>query len=330
MTALFALLAVAVLLAVVLVGVGVLNLYTLFGVVIPYAAILIFLVGFIYRVFLWAKAPVPFRIPTTAGQHRSLPWIKQQKLESPATGWQAVGRMIVEVLLFRSLFRNTRAGLNKNKRVFHVSDKFLWAGALLFHYSFLLIFLRHLRFFMEPVPGFILWLEEVDGFFQMAVPTLLISDALIVIALGYLLLRRLFESKIRYISLMSDYFALFLLLGVALTGIYMRYFDRVDLFQVKELSLGLVTFSPSVALTAGLPFYVHLFFVAALFIYFPYSKLMHLGGVFLSPTRNLANNNRAKRHINPWNPPVEVHTYEEWEDEFRDVLKAADYPLERE
>jgi nitrate reductase gamma subunit len=330
MTALFALLAVAVLLAIVLIGVGVAQAHVLFGVVIPYAAILIFLVGVIYRVYLWAKAPVPFRIPTTAGQHTSLSWIKPQRLEAPATGWQAIGRMVVEVLLFRSLFRNTKAGLNKNKRVYHVSEKFLWAGALLFHYSFLLIFVRHLRFFMEPVPSIIVGLESWDGFFQLAVPTLLISDVLIIAALGFLLLRRLFDGKMRYLSLASDYFALFLLLGVAGTGIYMRYFDRVDLYQVKELSLGLVTFNPSVALTAGLPFYVHLFFVAVLFAYFPFSKLMHLGGVFLSPTRNMANNNRAKRHVNPWNAPVEVHTYEEWEDEFRDVLKAADYPLERE
>lgn len=330
MTALLALLAVAVLLAVVLVGVGALHAYTLFGVVIPYAAIAVFLIGVIYRIVLWARASVPFRITTTCGQHKSLPWLRHQTFESPANGWQAIGRMVLEVLLFRSLFRNTRAGLNKEKRVYHVSDKFLWAGALLFHYSFLLIFIRHLRFFMEPVPAFIVWLESVDGFFQLAVPTLLLSDVLIVAALGYLLFRRIFESKVRYISLMQDYFALFLLLGVAITGIYMRYFDRVDLYQVKQLTLGLVTFNPTLALTAGLPFYIHLFFVAVLFAYFPFSKLMHMGGVFLSPTRNLANNNRARRHVNPWKLEAELHTYQEWEDEFRDVLKASGYPLERE
>jgi hypothetical protein len=54
-----------------------------------------------------------------------------------------------------------------------------------------------------------------------------------------------------------------------------------------------------------------------------------MGGVFLSPTRNLANNNRMKRHINPWNYPVKVHTYEEWEDEFRDKLEAAGMPVEK-
>jgi hypothetical protein len=57
---------------------------------------------------------------------------------------------------------------------------------------------------------------------------------------------------------------------------------------------------------------------------------MHMAGVFLSPTRNLANNNRMKRHKNPWNAPVRIHTYEEYEDEFRDVMKAARLPLEKE
>jgi len=56
---------------------------------------------------------------------------------------------------------------------------------------------------------------------------------------------------------------------------------------------------------------------------------MHLGGVFLSPTRNLVNNSRIKRHINPWNYDVKTHTYAEYEDEFRDLMRAADIPLEK-
>jgi len=60
------------------------------------------------------------------------------------------------------------------------------------------------------------------------------------------------------------------------------------------------------------------------------SKLVHMGGVFLSPTRNLANDNRMRRHINPWNYPVKVHSYEEYEDEFRDKMKPAGIPVEKE
>jgi hypothetical protein len=84
----------------------------------------------------------------------------------------------------------------------------------------------------------------------------------------------------------------------------------------------------------GIPFYIHIFFVSLLFGWFPFSKLMHMGGVFLSPTRNLANNNRMRRHVNPWenelNARAKGHTYAEWEDEFRDKLEASGYALDRE
>jgi nitrate reductase gamma subunit len=135
---------------------------------------------------------------------------------------------------------------------------------------------------------------------------------------------------VRYVSLFTDYFALFLLIGLALSGVLMRYFTRVDLLAVKQLAMGLVTFSPVVPAGLGPLFFVHLTLLAALLAYFPFSKLMHMGGVFLSPTRNLANNNRMRRHVNPWNYPVKVHTYAEWEEEFREKIKAAGLPLEKE
>ena len=94
--------------------------------------------------------------------------------------------------------------------------------------------------------------------------------------------------------------------------------------------MSLLSFHPTVPEGIGLIFYIHLFLVTVLISYFPVSKLMHMGGIFLSPTRNLANNSRAKRHVNPWDYPVHVHTYEEWEDDFREKLIAAEIPLDKE
>jgi [DsrC]-trisulfide reductase subunit M len=34
--------------------------------------------------------------------------------------------------------------------------------------------------------------------------------------------------------------------------------------------------------------------------------------------------------VNPWNAPVALHTYEEWEHEFHDKIKLAGLPLEKE
>jgi nitrate reductase gamma subunit len=305
------------------------QLRLLLGVIVPYAAVVTFLVGVSYRVVRWSLSPVPFRIPTTCGQQKSLPWIKAGWLESPSKTAGVVARMALEILLFRSLFRNTKAELRQGPRLTYGESKFLWLAALAFHWSFLFVFLRHLRFFMEPVPRLVLALDKLDSFFQVGAPILYVTDVILVAALLYLLLRRLADPQVRYISLLADYFALFLILGLAVSGIWMRYFTRVDIVAIKQLAIGLVTFSPVVPKEVGPLFFVHLFLLSTLAAYFPFSKLMHMGGVFLSPTRNLANNNRMKRHINPWDYPVKVHTYEEWEAEFRDKIVAAGLPLDK-
>jgi hypothetical protein len=111
----------------------------------------------------------------------------------------------------------------------------------------------------------------------------------------------------------------------------MRYFIRVDVVTIKQLTMGLVTGSPSITGEIGSIFYIHIFLVSTLMAYFPFSKLMHLGGVFMSPTRNLANTNRQIRHVNPWNDPnIKPHSYAGYEDEFREFMADADIPLEKE
>ncbi len=307
------------------------NLHALFGIVIPYAAVLIFMLGFILKVLKWGRSPVPFRIPTTAGQMKSFaPWIKQNKLDNPSSRLGVLGRMLLEVLVFRSLFRNTKTQLYPGTKLTYGSEKFLWLGGLAFHWSFLIIFVRHFRFFMQEVPYPIQIMEHLDSFLQIGAPLLYMTDVVLVGAVTFLFLRRVLMPQIKYISLAADYFPLFLILGIATTGILMRYFTKVPVVSVKELVMGLVSFSPVIPKGIGSIFYIHLFLVSSLLAYFPLSKLMHMGGVFLSPTRNMANNNREVRHINPWNYPVHVHTYEEYEEEFREKMKKAGLPVEKE
>jgi nitrate reductase gamma subunit len=313
-----------------LVGVGAANLQFLFGVIIPYLALAIFAVGMVYRVVKWASSPVPFRITTTCGQQKSLPWIQSNRFESPSNALDVAGRMALEILFFRSLFRNTRAEVRGGPSVVYGSAKWLWLAGLAFHISFFYILFRHLRFFIEPVPFFVEWSSRLDGLFEITVPTVYVTDIIIVFALTYLLLRRVFIPQLRYISITSDHFPVLLILGVALSGILMRQFFKVDLLGVKQLAVGLLTFNPRIPEGIGLAFYVHLFLVSVLVAYFPFSKLMHMAGLFLSPTRNLANNNRMRRHVNPWNYPVKIHTYEQYEDEFREKMKGAGLPLEKE
>jgi nitrate reductase gamma subunit len=331
MGALVSLVAVAVLALLAVTAVASDDLRLLFGAVIPGIAFAIFLVGIIARVIRWARAPVPFRIPTTAGQQKTLPWMKNSELDNPSGTLGVIGRMLLEVLFFRSLFRNTRVELLANKeKVNYISTKYLWAAGMVFHWTMLIIVLRHFRFFVEPVPQWVMWMQSIDGFFQVGVPVFYATSVLFVVSLGYLLLRRLADPKVRYISLPTDYFALYLLLGIGVSGILMRHLEKVDIVQVKAAIAGWASFQLVTPTGVGAWYFVHVFLVSVLFAYFPFSKLLHAPGVFLSPTRNMANNNRAKRHVNPWNPPIIGHTYAEWEEEFHDKLVASGYALDKE
>jgi nitrate reductase gamma subunit len=328
---------VTVLVLIPLVGVWAFDMRVLFGIIIPYLAFLTFFVGLIYRVIGWGRSPVPFRIPTTAGQQKTLPWIKYNRLDNPSNTVGVIGRMIFEVLTFRSLFRNTRMEFRGGPRIGYEWEKWLWLFALMFHYSFLVVVIRHLRFFTEPIPGFVQFVAYMDSFMQTGVvpfsgfglPALMLSGFALLGGVSLLFLRRLLLPQMRYISLPADYFPLFLITGIALTGILMRYLLKVDVVSVKELALGLVSFKPKAPEGIGVLFYIHLFLVCVLLAYFPFSKLMHLGGIFLSPTRNLSNNNRIVRHVNPWNYPVKTHTYDEYEEEFRDKMVEAEIPVEK-
>ncbi len=322
-----------------LVAVGVLGLFAglvapagaqaVFGIALPYAAMAIFVIGVVWRIVKWARIPVPFRIPTTCGQQKTLPWFKSNSIENPHNTRGVVARMALEVLFFRSLFRNHRAELEGGKLVY-ADTKWLWLGAIVFHYTFLILLIRHLRLFTDPVPSFVLYLQTFDGFLQIGAPVFYITTIGLLAGAGYLLIRRLLIPQVRYISLINDYFPLVLILGIAATGFLLRHYTKTDIMAIKEMAVGLVTLNPGVPDGISGWFFAHLFYVSLLLAYFPFSKLMHAGGVFLSPTRNMANNSRIKRHINPWNPEVKTHPYPEYEDEFREKMVKVGIPVDKE
>ena len=314
----------------VVIGTEGIGLYSFFAIFIPYVAVLLFVVGFIYRVLKWASSPVPFHIPTICGQQKSLPWIEADNIDSPYTAGGVVKRLALDILLFRSLLRNEKVELEAPHKLLFRTSTLLWLGAMAFHWSLLVILLRHLRFFLEPVPTILVILQRVDSILQNLLPIIYISDVIILMALGYLFFRRIIYPQIKYISLPSDYFVLLVIAGIAISGVLMRLVYRVDLVQVKEWVMAMLSFRPMPPKGVNLLFYIHLFFVSLLIAYFPLSKLMHMAGIFLSPTRNLMNTSRNERHINPWNAPVKVHTYEEYEEEFREAMKEVGLPVEKE
>jgi nitrate reductase gamma subunit len=298
-----------------------------------YASFAVFVCGVTWKVWGWARTPEPFHIPTTSGQQRSLSGIAASRVESPSTRAGVIGRMALEMLLFRSLFRNTAyrkppAGSEPCPRPVFLERKALWLGAMAMHWSLLVIVLRHVRLFVDPVPGFAAALAAFDGFFDVGVPRWYATDVILSAALVYLLVRRLRDPLLRYLSLPADYLALAALIGVAGTGIMLRYVARLDLVAVRTYALSLAAFAPIPPPVVGAWLAAHLLAASFLLATLPFTKIMHAGGIWLSPTRNQANDSRRRRHVNPWNAPVAVHGYEAWQNEFRDKLLAAGLPVD--
>ncbi|MCL2824665.1 MAG: sulfate reduction electron transfer complex DsrMKJOP subunit DsrM [Polyangiaceae bacterium] len=302
-----------------------------FYIAIPYASMLIFLLGIPYQlVFKWGKAPVPFPIATTCGQQKSLSWINSSRSENPSSRAGVILRMALGILLFRSLLRTTNSTTSQKQQSLFTFGPLLWILAVLLHYSILIVSIRHLRFFFEPVPSVVLFVQYFDSFFDIATPALNISGVVLILASISLLIRRLLDRNVRYISLPSDYFPLFLIIAIASTGVFMRYFANPDATSVKDLVISIVSFRPLIPSQLEPMLTAHIFLVCVLIAYLPFSKLSHMAGVFLSPTRNMRCNTREYRHINPWNAPTRQRPYSDYENEFRETMLQCDLPVDSE
>ncbi len=179
---------------------------------------------------------------------------------APESDIGAAARVAGDVLFFPSLFK---------------ADKALWAGAWVFHAALWVILARHLRYFTYPVPGLSLFLS----------PAALWAGYLFGLTALFLFWRRMALPRALYISGVPDYIALALLGLIAASGILTKYWLHVNLVDVKAFTLGLLTLRP-VAPPQHPLFLFHFILVALLMIYFPFSKLLHAGGIFFSPTRN--------------------------------------------
>ena len=229
-------------------------------------AVTVFVVGLAMRIARYARTPAPLKIATTP---------------APTTKTGVVMRMFREVVFFESLFKST---------------KWTWLFGWAFHMGLALVLLRHLRYFLDPswVPGPIWLLLELIQPFGVYAAFAMVGG------LGGLFLRRLLVDRVRYISAPSDYLMLILLMLIGSSGLAMKFLAHTDIVAVKQF----FTFSGG-TLPADPPLLVHLALVALLLIIFPFSKLLHVPGVFFSPTRNQVDNPREQRHIAPWAKALE-------------------------
>ncbi len=193
---------------------------------------------------------------------------------APTTQTGVVLRMFREVAFFESLFKGT---------------KWTWIFSYVFHMALFLVLFRHLRYFINPVPMPV----------ELMQPFGMYGGFAMVAGLFGLWGRRFFVDRVKYISAASDHLMLMLLIGIGISGLSMTFALHTDVVAVKAFFIGLMTFSFS-ELPADFNLLIHLFLVALLMIIFPFSKLLHIPGVFFSPTRNQIDNPREKRHLSDW------------------------------
>jgi hypothetical protein len=101
---------------------------------------------------------------------------------------------------------------------------------------------------------------------------------------------------------------LMLLIGIAASGLMMKYVAHTDIVSLKAFALGLIHFDWQ-PLPADPVLLVHLSLVLILMFIFPVSKLLHAPGVFFSPSRNQVDNPREKRHLAPWAAALEANRH---------------------
>jgi nitrate reductase gamma subunit len=229
-----------------------------------YAAAAVLAVGLALKIRVYLRVPAPLKIPTTP---------------APTTTGGVAMRLAREVVFFESLFK---------------ASKWTWIFGWMFHAALLLVLLRHLRYFQQPVWDIIAFVQPFGTYAGFAM----------VAGLAGLWARRWLVDRVRYISTPSDHLHLALLLAIGLTGLGMRFVRHTDIVAVKTYMLGLMRFDIH-PLPADPILLVHLSLVALLMFVFPISKLLHAPGLFFSPTRNQADTSREQRHVAAWAAALE-------------------------
>ena len=224
-----------------------------------YLAATVLVAGLAVRIRQYAGTPAPLKIPTTP---------------APTTRGGVALRLVREVVLFESLFKATL---------------WTWLFGWVFHAALALVLLRHLRYFVDPVWGWVAFIQPFGVYAGFAM----------IAGLAGLWARRFLVDRVRYISTPSDHLMLALLIAIGASGLAMKYVAHTDVVAVKSFFLGLMVLQvrhlPADPLLA-----LHLGLVAALMLVFPFSKLLHAPGLFFSPGRNQVDDPRERRHLAEW------------------------------
>lgn len=215
------------------------------GVVLPPVTLVVFVAAMLNRIWVWKKLPQP------------------GMTLFPISPRGTAAGVLKETLLFPSLFRG---------------DRFLWVMSWLFHAMLALVFIGHLRVVTD-FPA--LWSALHIDADVMSVVVGGAAGVTILVMIVLLIARRFAVERVREISAPSDYFALFLILAIVLTGNAMRIGGHFDLAGTRQYFASLVMLQWPMVPENGW-FLAHFFLGQVLLLYIPFSKIMHFGGVFFT------------------------------------------------
>lgn len=223
--------------------------------ILPYVTITVLTLGILYRLGRWAGARIVHNITLAP---------------FPKNNAEVAGIFATEVVFFRSLFK---------------SDFALWVGAWLMHIALLNILGGHLVgfYFLGKQFVYIGMSEGLSVFMSNLLGTTF--GIILFFALLYLLYRRFAIAKVKEVTVTSDYLHLILLLSIVSVGNIMRLVPDwgIHYEPVKEYVTHLVMLQPIPAdaeIWHKPLFALHLLLVQILLVIFPFSKLMHVLGMF--------------------------------------------------
>ncbi len=226
----------------------------LVGAILPYVAILVFVIGMVQRFRIWMKLPTPAMTLTPA----------------PLAESDNKVAVVKEVLLFRSLSKG---------------DPSLWLFAWVFHVVLALIFLGHLRVFANVDGVFAGRGMSESAIHSMSSGAGGAAGVVVLATLAILFLRHVTLPRVREITGIADYFALLLIAAIIITGNFMRFgAEHFDLHLTHEYFKNLATFGNIMGSQAlqNAAFLVHMLLAMLLIMLMPFSKILHFGGIFFT------------------------------------------------
>ncbi|UCE97598.1 MAG: respiratory nitrate reductase subunit gamma [Dehalococcoidia bacterium] len=223
--------------------------------ILVYVGVAIFILGIAFRIYQW------FKVKRSS--------VKLGMFPKPKNRWARGFKLFKDTFFYPQVM-----GV----------DPVMWVFVLLLHIGGIAAFIGHLRLFNEFT--FIANALGDEGMARFAAWSGGTIGIILLVSVTYLIMRR-FKSPYKDLSIPEDYLLLVLVLVILLFGNHLRFFGDVHVADYREYIHSLLAFRPAFpeAIVESSTKWVlvsHVLTSNLLFIYFPFSKLIHSVGTFAS------------------------------------------------